>query len=203
MTDAYPLAWPEGWPRTPADQQVDGRYQFKTVDFASGQRRPYTFARARDALLEELDRISGTSPVLSTNFQTSRGVATEGRRRPGDEGVAVYFTRGGRQLAMACDRFTRAEENMSSLRLAIAAIRQLERHGGGVMMEKAFQGFAALPAPASCWEILEIDYGAGEPEIQAAYRRLARRAHPDNGGSNAAMAELNRARDAALAKVRP
>ena len=25
MTEAYPLSWPDGWPRTPEHQRIDGR----------------------------------------------------------------------------------------------------------------------------------------------------------------------------------
>lgn len=197
MTLAYPLAWPDGWPRTPPHQQIDGRYQFKKVG-GDGYRRSYTFAQARDALVEELARMKARGVVLSTNFQlNSLGQPRGDRRRPYDEGIAVYFTRGGRQIAMACDRYQRAEENMNSVRLALDAMRQLERHGGGAMADKAFTGFAALPPPRSCWEILGIPRGATAAEIEAAYRVLARAAHPDAGGSNTAMAELNAARDAA------
>ncbi len=27
--DAFPLAWPAGWPRTPDVERVDGRYHFR------------------------------------------------------------------------------------------------------------------------------------------------------------------------------
>lgn len=198
MTDAYPLAWPDGWPRTSPQGQTDGRYRFgrNTTD----GRKIWTFVAAREALLSELLRVPGLqSAVISSNWPLdTRGHARASASRPDDQGVAVYFKRGGRTLAMACDRYTRAEENMRSLTLALEAMRQLERHGGGTMMDKAFAGFAALPAPPTCWELLDVQPGATAAEVQSAYRRLARKAHPDGGGSDALMAELNAARDAAL-----
>lgn len=199
MTEAYPLAWPEGWPRTPAAKQVDGRYHFKKVSGRDGQRRPYTFAEARDALLLEIGHLGATGAVLSTNFQISgsTGLPRGDRRPPEDEGVAVYFTRNGKQLAMACDRYMGAAENMNSLRLALDAMRQLERHGGGLMAEKAFTGFAALPAPKRWWEILGLTATASGPEVEAAWRSLVAQHHPDRGGSHTAIAEINAARDAA------
>jgi hypothetical protein len=203
VTVAYPLAWPEGWPRTPPAKQVDGRYHFKKVSYMDGQRKPYTFAEARDALVAEIRKLDAAGTVLSTNFviSNSTGLPRSDRRAPEDQGVAIYFTKGGKPLAMACDRYTRAEENMNSLRLALDAMRQLERHGGGLMAEKAFTGFAALPAPKRWWEILGLPATATLAEAVAAYRAKARAAHPDSGGTTAAMAELNAARDAARKAV--
>jgi hypothetical protein len=191
VTVAYPLAWPEGWPRTPPAQRMDGDRKFHR---AGGQ--SWTFAKARDALLEEIGRHGVMTCVISTNFPLDRRfLAVEGKRRPEDEGVAVYFQRKGRPIVMACDRYHDAEGNMRSLALALEALRQLERHGGGVMMERAYEGFTALPAPPRWWQILGVAPDAGPAEIEAAYRAKAKAAHPDAGGSEAAMAELNAARD--------
>jgi curved DNA-binding protein CbpA len=63
------------------------------------------------------------------------------------------------------------------------------------MVEQAFAGFTALPAPKNPNEVLGVRSGASRAEIEAAYREKAKRAHPDAGGSEAAMAELNSARD--------
>lgn len=57
------------------------------------------------------------------------------------------------------------------------------------MIEKAFDGFVALPAPESPWEILENRPGANDAEMDAAYKRRAISAYPDRGGSSAAMAD--------------
>lgn len=196
MTDAYPLAWPQGWPRTALVE--DARYRFKRPGGPYG-REPWTFAAARDALYEEIRKLGAGNVVISSNFQTGRyGEPLEGRRRPDDQAIAVYFTREGKQLVMACDRFLRAEENMRSLALALDAIRQLERHGGGVMMEKAFAGFTAIEPPRSPWGVLGVKPNATREEVEAAYRAKAKAAHPDAGGSTAAMAELNQAREDAL-----
>jgi hypothetical protein len=50
-------------------------------------------------------------------------------------------------------------------------------------------------------EILGVDEGAGRSEIDAAYRRLMRRAHPDHGGSTGLASQLNAARDRLLERV--
>jgi hypothetical protein len=48
--------------------------------------------------------------------------------------------------------------------------------------------------------ILGVDETAGRSEIEAAYRRLMRRAHPDHGGSTGLATQLNAARDRLLGK---
>jgi DnaJ-domain-containing protein 1 len=88
---------------------------------------------------------------------------------------------------------------MRSLTLALEALRQLERHGGGVMLERAYQGFAALPAPPKPHEILGVAADASADEVRKAWRAKISGAHPDNGGTGAA--ELNAARDDMLKRL--
>lgn len=210
MTTAHPLAWPDGWPRTPADKRVRGWAFKQASDRGYGGRTLVTFGRARDLLVEELRRLGATHVVVSTNHPVGRdGLPTESKRRIDDDGVAIYFRFAGKSLAMACDRYDGAAANMRSLGLAIEAMRQLERHGGGVMMERAFAGFAALPPPGAKRPWREVlDLSAGSPPtltrdfIEQRYRNLAKKRHPDAGGSAEAMAELNAARDEALRAVR-
>lgn len=208
---AYPLAWPAGWPRTSAGARQDSKYRFKRTRYSSTQSPYWTFAEARDALSAELDRLGASGIVLSTNYEPRLdGLPRAGGRIPDDTGIAIYFTLKGRPMVMACDMHVRAEENMRSLALAIEAMRQIERHGGGVMMERAFTGFEALPAPTKAkrhWmdvlAILPADRSAvTKSVVEAHYRLLAKDRHPDaTTGSHDAMAELNHARDEALKEI--
>lgn len=190
-----PLSWPAGWPRTASHRQDRG-YQFNKSGAAGFREKPISFADARDGLFDELRRLGAKSPVVSTNHPVNRyGVPTESKRRLPDEGVAVYFQLKERPMVMASDRFDSAAANMRSLALAIEAMRQLERHGGGTMMERAFSGFVALPAPMSPHEVLGVRPGATPEEIDTAFRLKAKSAHPDAGGSAEAMQALVEARD--------
>ena len=47
-------------------------------------------------------------------------------------------------------------------------------------------------------QILGVQEGASKAEVQAAYSRLMRRAHPDVGGTQGLAAQLNAARDRLL-----
>ncbi len=59
---------------------------------------------------------------------------------------------------------------------------------------------ATLPSPGDteARAILGVSEGADEAEIQAAYSRLIRMAHPDRGGTAGLAAQLNAARDQLL-----
>ena len=114
-------------------------------------------------------------------------------RRLDDPGIAVYFKFKKKQMVMARDGFISAAGNLRSLGLAIEGLRQLERHGGSPMLERAFVGFLALAPPdrKKPWrEVFGIktDWNGDLTEL---YREKARTRHPDAGGSNAQMAELN------------
>lgn len=206
MTQAYPLQWPEGWPRT--SNKLNGNQFSRPVRGESYVRRqPWTFAAARDSMLAELNKLGARDIVVSTNFQlNSYGEPSRNRGVPSDQSIAVYFTFNKRPMVMASDRYFKAENNMRSIALAVDAMRQLERHGGGSMMERAFTGFAALPSPDQKrhWSvILGVSPTATKEEVETAYKALAKRWHPDVAGEDGAsvMAEINYARDEALKDV--
>ena len=173
MTTAWPLDWPSGWPRTPWQQQRAPYSRFGNL----------TMHKATQRLLRALDLLGATDVVLSTDIPVRRDGLPYSRMRWEDPGAAVYFRRKGRQLCMAHDVWSRPEANVNALALAIEGLRQMERHGGGAMLERAFHGFVALEAPLAWWEVLKLPRGAPKETIKARYRDLAREHHPDKGGS--------------------
>lgn len=201
MSSAFPLAWPDGWPRTPLERRRDGRMHFgkmRGLSYKSG----LTLAEALQSLEAALQRLGADDAIVSCNLKpTLTGRPSGSVARPSDQGVAVYFERGGRKLVFARDAFDRVEENARSIALALEAMHTLERHGGATMTERAFTGFTALPPPKTCWEILGLQPGANALQINAAWRLKIAGAHPDQGGSEAAAAEINAARDAALREL--
>jgi DnaJ-domain-containing protein 1 len=99
-------------------------------------------------------------------------------------------------MSFACDRWQKIEHNMQAIAKTIEALRGIARWGTGDMLEAAFTGFTALPAPGALrewWEVLGTVRTANQDEIKAAYRRLASEHHPDRGGSAQRMVEINEA----------
>lgn len=190
----YPLQWPTGWPRT----HNPGKSQFSTG-----------MDKATRGLIDEIRKLGGKLPVISSNAQYRQdGMPYARQANIGDTGVAVYFERRGKPMVFACDRYWTIAENIHAISKTIEALRSIERWGASDMMERAFTGFSALPAPIEAgmkrpWrEVLE--YGSGavlEEQIKFNYRALARVYHPDFGGDAVKMSELNVARDEALLEV--
>jgi hypothetical protein len=189
MIEAFPLAWPGGYPRT----LRRSRAQFKT-----------TFTQSRDGVLKELRLLGATHAVISSNIPLRRdGLPYAGMAEPQDPGIAVYFFWKGKQMVLACDRWDRTMDNLRAIEKAIDSMRGLERWGVSDMLNRAFSGFTALPPPETdtamkrpwqpWWSVLRCDSSWTLDAIEDAYRRLAKEVHPDQGGSHAQMADLNRA----------
>jgi hypothetical protein len=158
--------------------------------------------------MEQIRLLGGRLPILSSDLELRRdGLPYANQREPADKGVAVYFEWKGQQRVFACDRWDRIKDNIRALEKTIEAIRGIERWGASDMLERAFTGFTALPAPGAKrhWrEVLAIDlplYAVKADGIEAAFRRLSKKHHPDVGGSHEAMAELNEARSEALREI--
>jgi hypothetical protein len=197
----YPLSWPVGWPRTPVYRRTGATFGQRASDGFS--KAKVTMLKAIARLQGELDRLGAGSVVLSTNIELRLdGLPRADRSRPMDSGVAVYFQLKGRDVALACDRWDRVEDNIVALAKHIEALRGMDRWGVG-SVEQAFRGYEALPAPKNWWEVLGLAGPTGSrDDINAAWRRASSSAHPDRpGGSHDRMAEVNRARDQALEEL--
>lgn len=192
MIFRYPLAWPAGWPTTPSYQQNDGGFK---VDFDQS---------VRD-LAMELERLGATSGYLTTDHELRVNGTPRRDRPPRTPGVALYFTRNGKELCIPCDRFSNIRANIRAIGLTLESIRRMERYGTSQMVEAAFRGFEALPpgssdpiampasGPRPWHEVLGVEPSATKDEVRGAYRRLATAHHPDNGGDPKLFEEITRA----------
>lgn len=203
---AFPLSWPTGWPRFKGVRK-DGRFA-KEVERGSNYNRrgDITMADAMKRVHYELERLGVNvydDCVISTNLKTNlSGLPRSDQGEPSDPGAAIYWQKPGQPMrVMAIDLYSRTRDNVAAVAATLEAMRKIERHGGATILDRAFTGFTALPKPsgADWWEVLQIARTATRTEIEAKFRELARTRHPDRpGGSDHAMAELNRARDQAL-----
>lgn len=193
---AYPLAWPHGWPVTPSSKQ--GASRFKT-----------TFDKAQRKLHDELRMLGARNIIVSSNVAVRKDgmlYSDFARRKIDIPAVAVYFDLDKRPMVMARDAYWTPQENIMALAHTIAHMRGLTRHGGDSMLQRAFTGFAALPAPEGFkakrpwWEVLGVEPGATKDQIDIAYQEKLWTVHPDKGGSADLFNELVEAKREAKEK---
>lgn len=185
---AYPLQWPKNFPRTEKAKRE------------SGSRFKQSLSSALASLQNEVRLLGGKNMVLSSNY-------TLGNEKPVECGVVAYFAYGERQVAIPCDRWLTIEANVRAIALTVEAMRKMEQWGAKSMITAMFSGLMALNERTgpSHWDVLGLspEPQPTEQQIMAAYRELAKKAHPDKeGGSHDKFAELNNAKDIALASIK-
>ncbi len=220
LPKAYPLTWPDDWPRTP--------------DRASSGYR-LGFDGARKHLEGELRRADAYAYMLSTNLPVrydGRPYATA--KSPEDPGVALWWIswrdhhlseekEGTPAIqVLACDQWLTVRENLRAVGVALEAFRTLARSGATQIVNRAFQGFTVQTLPvlvtepeveepqrprrskkSSWWrDILELyEEPFTRADVTRAFRRQAVRCHPDQGGTPAQWRALEQARDEAYRNV--
>jgi hypothetical protein len=192
--DAFPIHWPAGWARHPATgSRKNSRYEV-------------SFGTARNDVLKSLRLLGSSEVVVSSNVPVRHdGLPYATYTEPTDPGCCVYWVRKGKPQVMACDQWRTVRENLRAIGLALEGLRALERSGASQIFERAFTGFAALPASTKrSWRVvLEIN-GAPVTKtvVDVSFRALTMIRHPDvAGGSHEAMAELNAAKTEAYKEL--
>lgn len=88
------------------------------------------------------------------------------------------------------------EKNLHACWQMIEAFRKADQRGMLQEFAQAAAGLLEAPGarPQRPWyEVLCVSPAAPEEVVKASYNALAKQAHPDHGGSDAAMSELNEA----------
>jgi hypothetical protein len=198
---AFPLHWPAGWRRLEPSARTRARFAKQVmrtspyippgggVPARYAARAEVTIADGVERIRAELARmgVSDYDLVISSNLQLRLdGLPRSGQRDPADPGVAVYWrdsrVDGWPMRCMAIDRYDRVADNLAAVAATLEAMRAIERHGGAEILDRAFTGFTALPAPGGSehWaDVLDRD----DPE--GSYRRLRAKHHPDRAGGDA------------------
>lgn len=186
MIPPYPLAWPEGQPRSSRREKS----AFRT-------RLPQAIENVRDSL--RLFAADSGRKIEEVQVTSNVGLMDGA---PADPGVSVWFLWDGALRCIAVDRYLTVAENLQAIHHVLEARRTELRHAGIEMARAAFKGFTvALPPPGdrAWWEVLGVTPTATATEIGAAYKARAR--DLAQRGDEAQMQELNVARDKARKAV--
>jgi hypothetical protein len=203
-----PLCWPDSVPRTAP--YARGNPQFK-------QR---TLFDAASFVLMEINRLNGRywnhkddGVIISSNLRLKQdGTPYSQQIEPADTGIAVYFTlrinRNGRiierPIVMSCDKWRLTSDNLYAIGKDIEAQRARLRWGC-TNYEQSFRGYLAIPEKCggpSWWAVLEVESDAPRAQIDFAYKRLAKKYHPDAGGDDVRFNQLKEAYEQASAQAK-
>jgi len=188
----YPLQWPDNIPRC---KTLRDNGQFRT-----------SLSVAIKNVKDSLRLFASDSGKAMSSVVISSNV-TLGVDKPDDPGVAVWFTWDGLTICIPVDRYAKVEANLQAIHHIIEARRVELRHGTLALVRATFTGFLSLPPSVDrkrSWREILGFHDTQLPTkavVDAAWKEKARKAHPDAGGSDDAMSELNRARDEALKEI--
>lgn len=190
---AYPLHWPAGWERHHAAARATARFSkqsYRTSSYTPPGGSPSRYkVKAELSIAEGVERVrselarmgvADDDLVITSNLELRLdGLPRSNQREPADPGIAVYWRDGVETRCMAVDRYDRVADNLAAVAATLDAMRAIERHGGAEILNRAFTGFTALPAPGgtSHWrDILD------PADPKGSYQRLRALHHPDRGG---------------------
>lgn len=192
--NSYPLHWPAGWDRTASSKRKRAQFgKSKQSQHGSWKtKEQLTVAEGIKRVLATLQRMDVPSDqvIISTNMPVRQdGLPYSGRKGPDDPGAAVYWrpcdsSQNTPHKCMAIDQYDRLADNLAAIAGTLDAMRAIERWGGADILDRAFQGFAALPEYVSRgWHnVLGVAADAPREEVERAYKILRGKHHPDRGG---------------------
>ena len=190
----YPLDWPITYPRTKSEARTRAKFQSTWRD---SQKEIRNIIKIAAGMHHDM--------IISCNINPGDIFAEQKAKDeyfPGDPGVSVSFIRKNKAIIMACDKWSRPRDNLKSLAASIQAIHKLSYWGCSQAMEQAYSGLemTALAGPKPWWQILDVDSGASEGEIRAAWKRKVSENHAQGRGEER-LKEYNIARDQGIASL--
>lgn len=117
---------------------------------------------------------------------------------PDELTVTLSYTKDGVDVELTIDKWPRAVDNLRALYLTVESLRLNEYRGIADAVRRAY---AQLPAPKverDAYEVLGVHPRASIELIEDVYKTLARRKHPDAGGTREQWDELQ----AAIERIR-
>jgi hypothetical protein len=156
-----------------------------------------TWSATMQELAIEFERWGIPSRDWDTNYP--RGARLEGfRQSEEDRTVTLRYTKESKEVVLSMGTQARAVDNLRVLYLAIESMRLNEKRGIGQILESAYLQLAGPVQEKSPWEVLGIYPGSPLAIAETAYKIKAKEVHPDHGGSQEEMRQVN----SAIEKIR-
>lgn len=185
---SYPLQWPHGWKKPGSTQSSRfGRWN-----------KPVSIRVAIDFVIDELRKmgIPSWNIIISSNLKLKNdGYPYSNQREPDDVGISVWWRVDNSRKVIALGKYNKTADNLYAVGKTIEAMRGIERWGSGEILERTFEGFAALPDPNKLDWRTTLGYdGDSLPEAKTLFRKKMIDAHPDrNAGDSTQATVLNEA----------
>jgi hypothetical protein len=129
-----------------------------------------------------------------TDYQVIGRPSQKTRQSQEERSVSIRFYHpAGREIVVTKHDQARSVDNLRALYLGLDDMRMMERRGVVDVIRDALLQLPAPPKYRDPYEILGVRSDSPVEVIDAAYRAQAKRLHPDVGGDEAAMGELNEA----------
>lgn len=178
-----------------------------------------SWANTLDVLERELGHLRARDIIIEADFEPHQ-IRNDGWPRssqsPRTHGVRLSFESAHGPLSYECATYAHYENNIRAIALTLERLRAVERYGA-VKGGEQYRGWSQLPpgrGPIMAGEwataedaarfLLEVgqlkaahkaaDLLTDPAALQHVYRAAARATHPDAGGSDEAMARVNRAK---------
>lgn len=123
-------------------------------------------------------------------------------QRNGQREAEVTFLLRGNKVPVRVSKWDDFGTNLRCCYLIIRDMRLGEARGLTEAIREAYLQLPAPPKERDPWEVLGVRPDSPVAVVEAAYRALAKEAHPDTGGDNARMKELNEALERVKAATR-
>ena len=111
----------------------------------------------------------------------------------GEKTAKVRFVLRDKPIEISCSSQREYKDNLRCIYIAVWAMRMNEKRGIADTMQQAYLQLAAPEMERDPYEVLGVRPDAPLEVIEASHKALAKSHHPDVGGSDEAMKELNSA----------
>lgn len=112
---------------------------------------------------------------------------------PNQKAVTLRYVLRGKEIVLSMDKQYRAQDNLRVILFTIHSLRMNEVRGMDEIFESAYLQLGAPILEKDPYDVLGLPRGTAVAVCEAQFKELAKKAHPDYGGTTEKFQELNKA----------